>query len=102
MKTTGEELVQLWEVGHDPNMAIILDCHKVAKDDPAAANLPAMGDDLLVKLLIKNGIDPDGVVRQHLNNFIAHAVGKYERGECRRVERLRDIVQQNPILRGEM
>ncbi len=102
MKTTGEELVQLWELGHDPNMAIILDCHKVAKEDPAAANLTKMGDDLLVKLLIKNGIETDGVVRQHLNDFIAHEVGLYERGECRRVERLRDIVQQNPILRGEM
>ena len=102
MKTTGEELVQLWEVGHDPNMAIILDCHKVAKEDPAAANPPAMGDDLLVRLLIKNGIDPDGVVRQHLNNVLAHEVEKYERGECRRVERLRDIVQKNPILQGEM
>ena len=72
------------------------------RDYSAAANLTAMGDDLLVKLLIKNGIDPDGVVRQHLNNFIAHEVGKYKRGECRRVERLRDIVQKNPILRGEM
>ena len=102
MKTTGEELAQLWELGHDPNMAIILDCHKVAKDDPAAANLTNMGDDLLVKLLIKKGIETDGVVRQHLNNFIAYEVGLYERGECLRVERLRDIVQQNPILRGEM
>lgn len=61
-----------------------------------------MGDDLLVKLLIKNGIETDGVVRQNLNDFIAHEVGLYARGECRRVERLRDIVQKNPILRGEM
>ena len=101
MNLTGEEFEVLWELGHHQELDMIVDCHKVAKDDPAAESLKEIGDDFLRDLLFAHDIEPDSNVGQLLSNFVSHEAAKYVRGTCSRVERLRDLVMANPVLQGK-
>ena len=102
MNLTGEEFEVLWELGHHQELDMIVDCHRVAKDDPAAESLKEIGDDFLRDLLFAHDIEPDSNVGQLMSNFVSHEAAKYVRGTCSRVERLRDLVMANPVLQGKM
>jgi hypothetical protein len=101
MKITAEDLAVLWELGHHEHLDLIVDCHKVAKDDPAAASLIEFGDDFLHDLLFAHDIECDSNVGQLMHSFVTSEAEKYERGTCARVERLRDLVMANPVLQGK-
>ena len=101
MKISAEELEVLWTLGHHHELEMIVDCHRVAKDDPAAESLKEIGDDFLRDLLFAHDIEPDSNVGQLMSNFVTHEAGKYVRGTCSRVERLRDLVMANPVLQGK-
>ena len=101
MKISAEELEVLWTLGHHYELEMIVDCHKVAKDDPSAASLIEFGNDFLHDLLFAHDIECDSNVGQLMRNFVTYEASKYERGTCSRVERLRDLVNSNPVLRGE-
>ena len=101
MKITAEELEVLWTLGHHIELEMIVDCHRVAKGDPTAASLIEFGNEFLHELLLDHDVAPNSTVGQLMHNFVAHEAGKYERGTCSRVERLRDLVNSNPVLRGE-
>ena len=102
MNLTCEEFEVLWALGHHQELDIIVDCHKVAKDDPIAASLVELGNRFLLDLLLDHEVAPDSNVGQHMNNFINYEVGKYERGDCFRIEKIRALVHANPDLRTEM
>ena len=101
MKITAEEFEILWELGHHQELEMIVDCHRVAKGDPTAASLIEFGNEFLHELLLDHDVAPNSTVGKLMHNFVAHEAGKYERGTCSRVERLRDLVNSNPVLRGE-
>ena len=101
MKITAEDLSVLWELGHHQELDLIVDCHKVAKDDPSAASLIEFGNDFLHDLLFDHDIECDSNVGQLMRNFVTYEASKYERGTCSRVERLRDLVMANPVLQGK-
>ena len=101
MKISAEELEVLWTLGHHYELEMIVDCHRVAKGDPTAASLIEFGNEFLHELLLDHDVAPNSTVGQLMHNFVAHEAGKYERGTCSRVERLRDLVNSNPVLRGE-
>ena len=101
MKISAEDLAALWALGHHELLDLIVDCHKVAKDDPTAASLIEFGNEFLHELLLDHDVAPNSTVGKLMHNFVAHEAGKYERGTCSRVERLRDLVNSNPVLRGE-
>ena len=102
MKISAEDLAVLWALGHHENLDLIVDCHKVAKDDPNAASLVELGNGLLLDLLLDHDVAPDSTVGQLMNNFVTSEVGKYERGDCFRIEKIRALVHANPDLRTEM
>ena len=101
MNLTGEEFTTLWMLGHHQELEVILDAHRVAKDDPEAASLVELGNGLLLDLLLDHDVAPDSNVGQLMSNFVTHEAGKYVRGTCSRVERLRDLVMANPVLQGK-
>ena len=102
MNLTCEEFEVLWALGHHQELDIIVDCHKMAKDDPIAASLVELGNRFLLDLLLDHEVAPDSNVGQHMNNFVTYEVGKYERGDCFRIEKIRALVHANPDLRTEM
>ena len=102
MNLTCEEFEVLWALGHHQELDIIVDCHKVAKDDPIAASLVELGNRFLLDLLLDHEVAPDSNVGQHMNNFVTYEVGKYERGDCFRIEKIRALVHANPDLRTDM
>jgi hypothetical protein len=101
LNLTGDQFEQLWELGHHPDLDMIVDCHRVAKDDPASASLVELGNDFLHDLLFAHDIKCDSNVGQLMHNFVTYEAAKYERGTCSRVERLRDLVMANPVLQGK-
>ena len=101
MKISAQDLAAIWALGHHEELDLIVDCHKVAKDDPAAESLKEIGDDFLRDLLFAHDIEPDSNVGQLMSNFVSHEAAKYVRGTCFRVERLRDLVMANPVLQGK-
>ena len=102
MKITADEFSVLWRLGHHQELDVIVDCHKVAKDDPNAASLVELGNGLLLNLLLDHDVAPDSNVGQLISTFITFEVNKYERGSCLRIEKIRALVHANPDLRSEM
>ena len=102
MNITAEEFLVLWMLGHHQELDVIVDCHKVAKDDPNAASLVELGNGLLLDLLLDHDVAPDSTVGQLMNNFVTYEVANYERGDCLRIEKIRALVHANPDLRTEM
>ncbi len=74
----------------------------MAKDDPNAASLAELGNRFLLDLLLDHDVAPDSTVGQLMSNFVTYEVGKYERGDCLRIEKIRALVHANPDLRSEM
>ena len=102
MNLTAEEFSVLWRLGHHHELDVIVDCHKVAKDDPIAASLIELGNRFLLDLLLDHDVAPDSNVGQLMSTFINFEVNKYERGSCLRIEKIRALVHANPDLRNEM
>ena len=102
MNLTGEEFTTLWMLGHHQELEVILDAHRVAKDDPNAASLVELGNGLLLDLLLLHDVAPDSNVGQLISTFITFEVNKYERGSCLRIEKIRALVHANPDLCSEM
>ena len=102
MNLTGEEFTTLWMLGHHQELEVILDAHRVAKDDPNAASLVELGNGLLLDLLLDHDVAPDSNVGQLISTFITFEVNKYERGSCLRIEKIRALVHANPDLRREI
>ena len=102
MNITAEEFLVLWRLGHHQELDVIVDCHKVAKDDPNAASLVELGNGLLLDLLLDHDVAPDSTVGQLISTFITYEVNKHERGDCLRIEKIRALVHANPDLRNEM
>ena len=102
MNITAKEFLVLWRLGHHQELDVIVDCHKVAKDDPNAASLVELGNGLLLDLLLDHDVAPDSTVGQLISTFITYEVNKHERGDCLRIEKIRALVHANPDLRSEM
>ena len=102
MNLTGEEFTTLWMLGHHQELEVILDAHRVAKDDPNAASLVELGNGLLLDLLLDHDVAPDSNVGQLMSHYISYEVRKFERGDCLRIEKIRALVHANPDLRTEM
>ena len=102
MNLSGKEFLVLWQLGHHVELEVILDAHRVAKDDPKAASLVELGNGLLLDLLLDHDVAPDSNVGQLISTFITFEVNKYERGSCLRIEKIRALVHANPDLRSEM
>ena len=102
MNLSGKEFLVLWQLGHHVELEVILDAHRVAKDDPKAASLVELGNGLLLDLLLDHDVAPDSNVGQLISTFITFEVNKYERGSCLRIEKIRALVHANPDLRTEM
>ena len=102
MNLSGKEFLVLWQLGHHVDLEVILDAHRVAKDDPKAASLVELGNGLLLDLLLDHDVAPDSNVGQLISTFITFEVNKYERGSCLRIEKIRALVHANPDLRSEM
>ena len=102
MNLSGKEFLVLWQLGHHVELEVILDAHRVAKDDPKAASLVELGNGLLLDLLLDHDVAPDSNVGQLISTFITFEVNKYERGDCFRIEKIRALVHANPDLRTEM
>ena len=102
MNLSGKEFLVLWQLGHHVELEVILDAHRVAKDDPKAASLVELGNGLLLDLLLDHDVAPDSTVGQLISTFITYEVNKHERGDCLRIEKIRALVHANPDLRSEM
>ena len=102
MNLSGKEFLVLWQLGHHVELEVILDAHRVAKDDPKAASLVELGNGLLLDLLLDHDVAPDSNVGQLISTFITFEVNKYERGSCLRIEKIRALVHANPDLRREI
>ena len=102
MNLSGKEFLVLWQLGHHVELEVILDAHRVAKDDPKAASLVELGNGLLLDLLLDHDVAPDSNVGQLISTFITFEVNKYERGSCLRIEKIRALVHANPDLCSEM
>ena len=102
MNITAKEFLVLWRLGHHQELDVIVDCHKVAKDDPNAASLVELGNGLLLDLLLDHDVAPDSTVGQLISTFITYEVNKHERGDCLRIEKIRALVHANPDLRREI
>ena len=102
MNLTGEEFTTLWMLGHHQELEVILDAHRVAKDDPEAASLVELGNGLLLDLLLDHDVAPDSNVGQLMSSYISYEVSKFQRGDCFRIEKIRALVHANPDLRTEM
>jgi len=102
MNLTAADFTMLWVLGHHDELDVILDAHRVGKDDPEAASLVVLGNVLLLDLLLDHDVAPDSNVGQLMSNYISYEVGKYERGDCFRIEKIRALVHANPDLRTEM
>mgnify|MGYP000859408543 CR=1 FL=1 len=102
MNLSAADFTMLWVLGNHAELDVILDAHRVAKDDPEAASLVELGNGLLLDLLLDHDVAPDSNVGQLMSNYISYEVGKYERGDCFRIEKIRALVHANPDLRTEM